>query len=89
MLGLNFHIFWMRFATDLDIKLFSEKIEKDFLGRVTPPPALGNALQGRVTPPPVPENPVPRHHPPFPGAGGGVTRPWKWKPYIIQWRPRS
>jgi len=44
MLGLNFHIFWMRFATDLDIKLFSEKIEKDFQGRVTPPPALGNAL---------------------------------------------
>ena len=30
MLGLNFYIFWMRFATNLDIKLFSEKIEKDF-----------------------------------------------------------
>ena len=44
MLGLNFHIFWMRFATDLDIKLFLEKIEKDFQGRVMPPPAPRNAV---------------------------------------------
>ena len=44
MLGLNFHIFWMRFATHLDIKLFSEIIENDFQGLVTPPHAPGNDL---------------------------------------------
>ena len=42
ILGLNFHIFWIRFATHLDIKLFSEIIENDFQGWVTPPPDPGN-----------------------------------------------
>ena len=56
MLGLNFHIFWMRFATDLDIKLFSEKIEKDFQftgagGGVTRPYRAFPGAGGGVTHP--------------------------------------
>ena len=46
MLGLNFHIFWMRFATHLDIKLFSEKTKKDFQGRVIKKPDPRNILLG-------------------------------------------
>ena len=46
MLGLNFHIFCMRFATHLDIKLFSEKTKKDFQGRVIKKPDPRNILLG-------------------------------------------
>ena len=46
MLGLNFHIFWMRFATHLDIKLFLEKTEKDFQRRVIKKTAPRNILLG-------------------------------------------
>ena len=61
MLGLNFHIFCMRFATHLDIKLFSEKTKKDFQGRVIKKPDPRNILLGgvvgrRVTPPPALSN---------------------------------
>ena len=50
MLGLKFHIFWMRFATHLDIKLFSEKTEKYFQGRVIKKPDPRNTLLGAGEP---------------------------------------
>ena len=51
MLGLNFHIFWMKFAIHLDIKLFSEKTEKDFQWQVIKKPAPRNILLEAGDPP--------------------------------------
>ena len=79
MLGLNFHIFWMRFATHLDIKLFSEIIENDFRGGWRHHTPLEMICRGGW-----------RHHPPletdfkfwlggnwFAGADHALSRPCK------------
>ena len=47
---VKFSYFWMRFATHLDIKLFSEQTEKDFQGRVIKKPAPRNILLGAGDP---------------------------------------
>ena len=46
-------------------------LENDFQERVTSPPALENDFQERVVMPPAPSNA-------FLGAGGDVTRPYKY-----------